>query len=95
MLHYPDLRSVRTGWVDLDKVGPKVWLKLRYERWVRHYDHVFVKSHAGVDFQAARLCEARSDDAQKQLLRHSAFEQLPDLEELRDLGEYMPAARIR
>ena len=58
MLHYPDLRSVRTGWVDLDKVGPKVWLKLRYERWVRHYDHVFVKSHAGVDFQAARLCEA-------------------------------------
>jgi hypothetical protein len=39
-------------------------LKQRHERWVRHDDHVFAKSNAGVEFEAARCGQARPSDAQ-------------------------------
>src|ERR1039457_4309990 len=48
ILHYPELRSGRIVRVDLDKVGPKGRSAQRRERWVRHDDHVFAKSNAGV-----------------------------------------------
>jgi hypothetical protein len=64
MLHHPALYSVRIGRVDYDKVRPKGRLKQRHERGVRHDDHVFAKSNAGVEFEAARRGQASPNDAQ-------------------------------
>ena len=66
MPYNPDFRFAGIGWVDHNEVR-KVWLKLLRELRVRHDYHVLVKSHAGVEFLATGLGQARPDDAQDDL----------------------------